>query len=71
MKIAIAAESDPAEPRVAGSPDTVKRLIGLGAEVAVESGAGVRSGVRDADFEAAGAKVGKASSDSDNQPAVD
>jgi H+-translocating NAD(P) transhydrogenase subunit alpha len=59
MKIAIAAESDPAEPRVAGSPDTVKRLIGLGAEVAVESGAGVRSGVRDADFETAGAKVGK------------
>ena len=31
MKIAIAAESDPAEPRVAGTPDTVKRLIGLGA----------------------------------------
>ncbi len=59
MKIAIAAESDPAEPRVAGSPDTVKRLIGLGAEVAVESGAGVRSGVRDTDFEAAGAQVGK------------
>jgi NAD(P) transhydrogenase subunit alpha len=59
MKIAIAAESDPAEPRVAGTPDTVKRLIGLGAEVAVESGAGVRSGVRDSDFEAAGAKVGK------------
>src|SRR6186713_1807379 len=59
MKIAIAAESDPAEPRVAGTPDTVKRLIALGAEVAVESGAGVRSGIRDADFEAAGARVGK------------
>src|SRR4051812_25720636 len=59
MKIAIAAESDPAEPRVAGTPDTVKRLIALGAEVAVDSGAGVRSGVRDTDYEAAGAKVGK------------
>jgi H+-translocating NAD(P) transhydrogenase subunit alpha len=59
MKIAIAAESDPAEPRVAGTPDTVKRLIGLGAEVAVEGGAGVRSGIRDSDFEAAGAKLGK------------
>ena len=59
MKIAIAAESDPAEPRVAGTPDTVKRLIGLGAEVAVESGAGVRSGIRDSDFEAAGATIGK------------
>src|SRR6187431_1456695 len=59
MKIAIAAESDPAEPRVAGTPDTVKRLIALGAEVAVESGAGIRSGIRDTDFEAAGARVGK------------
>jgi NAD(P) transhydrogenase subunit alpha len=59
MKIAIAAETDPAEPRVAGTPDTVKRLLALGAEVAVESGAGVRSGIRDADFETAGAKVGK------------
>ena len=59
MKIAIAAESDPAEPRVAGTPDTVKRLIGLGAEVAVEGGAGIRSGIRDTDFEAAGARVGK------------
>jgi NAD(P) transhydrogenase subunit alpha len=59
MKIAIAAETDPAEPRVAGTPDTVKRLIALGADVAVESGAGVRSGIRDADFEAAGARVGK------------
>src|SRR6187455_3237587 len=59
MKIAIAAESDPAEPRVAGTPDAVKRLIALGAEVAVESGAGVRSGIRDSDFEAAGAKVGE------------
>ncbi len=58
MKIAIAKEADPAEPRVAGTPETVKRLIGLGAEVAVERGAGTRSGLLDGDFSAAGASVG-------------
>ena len=55
MKIAIAAETDPAEPRVAATPETVKKLIGLGAEVAVEPGAGVKSGILDADYTAAGA----------------
>jgi NAD(P) transhydrogenase subunit alpha len=57
MKIAVAAESDPAEPRVAATPETVKKLIGLGAEVAVEPGAGARSGILDADYTAAGATV--------------
>ena len=38
MKIAIAAEVDPAEPRVAATPETVKKMIGLGAEVAVRAG---------------------------------
>lgn len=59
MKIAVAAESDKAEPRVAGTPETVKKLIGLGAEVAVEPGAGVQSGILDADYTAAGATVSK------------
>jgi len=57
MKVAVAAETDPGEPRVAATPETVKRLIGLGAEVAVEPGAGVKSGVLDADYAAAGATV--------------
>jgi NAD(P) transhydrogenase subunit alpha len=57
MKIAVAAESDKAEPRVGGTPETVKKLIGLGAEVAVEPGAGVKSGILDADYTAAGATV--------------
>ena len=43
MKIAIVAEVDPTEPRVAATPDTVKKMMALGAEVAVEPGAGVRS----------------------------
>ena len=57
MRIAVAREADPAEHRVAATPDTVKKLIGLGAEVAVEPGAGVKSGILDADFTAAGATV--------------
>ena len=55
MKIAVAAETDPAEPRVAATPETVKKLISLGAEVAVEMGAGKASGILDADFSAADA----------------
>jgi NAD(P) transhydrogenase subunit alpha len=57
MKVAVAAEVDAGEPRVAATPETVKKMIGLGAEVAVEPGAGIKSGVLDADFAAAGATV--------------
>jgi len=57
MKIAIVTEADPAEPRVAATPDTVKKMIALGAEVAIVPGAGVKSGVLDADYAAAGATV--------------
>ncbi|MBZ0138747.1 MAG: Re/Si-specific NAD(P)(+) transhydrogenase subunit alpha [Pseudorhodoplanes sp.] len=58
MKIAVAAESDPAEPRVAATPETVKKFVSFGAAVAVEAGAGTRSGFPDAEFQAAGATVG-------------
>jgi len=57
MKIAIAAEIDQAEPRVAATPETVKKFIALGADVAVEPGAGVKSGILDSDYAAAGATV--------------
>ncbi len=59
MKIAIAAETAPDEGRVAATPDTVKKMKALGAEVAIEPGAGVKSGIPDAEFEAAGATVTK------------
>jgi H+-translocating NAD(P) transhydrogenase subunit alpha len=59
MKIAVAAETDAGEPRVAATPETVKKMIALGAEVAVEPGAGVKSGILDADFAAAGAAVAR------------
>src|SRR6202451_2669253 len=57
MKVAVVAETEAGEPRVAAVPETVKKMIGLGAEVAVEPGAGIKSGVLDADDTAAGATV--------------
>ena len=57
MKIAIAAETDPAEPRVAATPETVKKLKALGVDVAIEPGAGIKSGIPDAEFTAAGATI--------------
>lgn len=57
MKIAIPSEIAAGEPRVAAVPDTVKKLKALGAEVAIEPGAGVHSGVPDAEYEAAGAAI--------------
>jgi H+-translocating NAD(P) transhydrogenase subunit alpha len=56
MRIAVAREIDP-EPRVAATPDTVKKLAALGAEIVVEQGAGLKSGVLDTDYSAAGATV--------------
>jgi len=57
MKIGVAGEIDGLEPRVAATPDTVKKFVALGVEVAIEPGAGVKSGVLDADYAAAGAVV--------------
>ncbi|MFN7174784.1 MAG: NAD(P)(+) transhydrogenase (Re/Si-specific) subunit alpha, partial [Thermaurantiacus tibetensis] len=57
MKIAVLKETAAGERRVAATPETVKKLAALGAEVAVEAGAGVGADIPDAEFEAAGAKV--------------
>ncbi|MDI1228200.1 MAG: Re/Si-specific NAD(P)(+) transhydrogenase subunit alpha [bacterium] len=57
MKIAIGKETAQAEKRVAASPDSVKKLIALGADVFVETGAGAGSSFPDSQFETAGAKV--------------
>mgnify|MGYP001027665183 CR=1 FL=1 len=48
------------ESRVAASPDTVKRMAALGLDVIVESGAGKSSRIMDAEYQAAGAAIGKA-----------
>ena len=57
MKVAVAAEVEAGEPRVAATPETIKKIIALGADVAVEPGAGVKSGILDADYLAASATV--------------
>jgi H+-translocating NAD(P) transhydrogenase subunit alpha len=51
-------ETDPQEPRVAASPETVKRLSGLGLEIVVEAGAGRQSRISDEDFQRSGATIG-------------
>ena len=56
MKIAVLKEAA-GEPRCAAIPETVKKFIGLGAEVAVEQGAGELAGVRDEDFSESGATI--------------
>ena len=52
VKIAVLKETAAGETRVAASPETVKKYIGLGAEVAVEAGAGLSASVSDADYAA-------------------
>jgi H+-translocating NAD(P) transhydrogenase subunit alpha len=56
MRIAIPREAEP-EPRVAATPETVKKMKSLGADVAIEAGAGIKSGILDSDYEAAGASL--------------
>ncbi len=63
MRIAVPAETQGAETRVAVTPETVRKFIGLGAEIVVEKGAGLASGINDADYEAAGASIAKNAKD--------
>jgi NAD(P) transhydrogenase subunit alpha len=59
MRIGIPAEIYPGEGRVAATPETVRKITAGGhTTVIVESGAGVRAGVPDTDFGAAGASIG-------------
>lgn len=57
MKIAIPRERRPYEARVAATPESVKKLIGLGAEVIVEKDAGAGAAIPDRAFEEAGATI--------------
>jgi len=57
MKISIPKERRADEARVAGSPDTVKKFIGLGFDVVIETGAGEASSIADLDYTAAGATI--------------
>ena len=57
MRIAIPRERRPQERRVAASPDTVKRLVGMGHEVVIETGAGSGAAFPDAAYRASGARI--------------
>ena len=57
MRVAVLKERADQEARVAATPDTVKKLIGLGLAVAVETGAGERASFSDEEFRAAGAEI--------------
>ena len=57
VKVAVTRERSAGETRVAITPDSAKKLIGLGATVVVETGAGATAACTDADYRAAGAAV--------------
>jgi NAD(P) transhydrogenase subunit alpha len=57
MKVAVVKERRAFEHRVAASPDTIKRMIGMGLEIVVESGAGEGAWFSDAAFAEAGASI--------------
>ena len=63
MKIAVLKEAEAGELRVAATPETVKKYVGLGASVSVEAGAGEGASIADADYEAAGATIASARKD--------
>ena len=69
MKLGIVRERRTHEKRVAASPDTVKKLVGLGLDVVIERGAGLASAIQDIAYGQAGAHLvdtpGEALTDSD------
>ncbi len=62
MRLGVPKETLEGERRVAATPDSVKKLLGLGFEVCVERGAGAGSGYTDDAYEAAGASLADAKS---------
>ena len=57
MRIAVLSDDASGEPRVAATPESVKKFIAAGATVAVQSGAGHRAGLSDDAFRDAGAEI--------------
>ena len=60
QRIAVLRERALGETRVSVTPETVKKLVALGARVAVESGAGAAASISDEDYRSVGAEVGAA-----------
>jgi H+-translocating NAD(P) transhydrogenase subunit alpha len=57
MKLAVLKERRPGETRVAATPETVKKLKGLGLDLTVETGAGAGARIADSEYTAAGATI--------------
>jgi H+-translocating NAD(P) transhydrogenase subunit alpha len=57
MRIAVPREQQQGEARVALTPESVKKLVAAGAEIGIETGAGIRAGFPDADYQTAGASL--------------
>jgi NAD(P) transhydrogenase subunit alpha len=57
MRIAVLKEDAAIEPRVAATPETVRKFAALGASIVVEAGAGAAAGLADEKFHAAGAEI--------------
>ena len=60
MKIAVLKERAEGETRVALTPETAKKFIALGADVAIEAGAGEAAAISDAAYTDVGVSVGSA-----------
>ena len=61
MHIGVPLETQTGETRVAATPETIKKLVGQGHSVTVQSGAGLLASVTDEAYSAAGATLGSAS----------
>ncbi|MEC7290743.1 MAG: hypothetical protein VXW22_11705 [Pseudomonadota bacterium] len=59
MKLSVLKEVATGDGRVAATPETVKKYVGLGHEVTIEAGAGVSAGYTDEAYTEAGAKIVK------------
>ncbi|MEO9970548.1 MAG: Re/Si-specific NAD(P)(+) transhydrogenase subunit alpha [Hyphomonadaceae bacterium] len=57
MKLSILKETATGEARVAATPESVKKLIGLGHEISIETGAGTRAGFLDSAYKDEGATI--------------
>src|SRR5262245_49206750 len=57
MRIGVLKETAPGESRVALAPESCKKLVQAGYEVAIEAGAGDAAGFPDAEYAAAGATI--------------
>ena len=57
MRLAIPRETHPGENRASVTPETVKKLVRLGADLAIETGAGAGAGFTDEAYAAEGASV--------------